>query len=119
MTDSRPPAADVVAFFERNRSELQKKIFDGINAAKYSEGRRRRMAAGMTIKLNGIPCLRATPGRIYDAKSRLRKAAFDFRSLDPKNLINAVAAYCRLEPLAVARLWPEIEKDLFSQSPNL
>ena len=81
--------------------------------------RRRRMAAGMTIKLNGIPCLRATPGRIYDAKSRLRKAAFDFRSLDPKNLINAVAAYCRLEPLAVARLWPEIEKDLFSQSPNL
>jgi hypothetical protein len=105
-------AAEVVAHFERQHAEVLEKFLHTFPSEKYPARVKRRAAARMKVQLGKRPCLKGTPARIYDAKTKLKETARDLPSLDPVKIIAAVAMHLQLDPLTIARLWPEIAREL-------
>lgn len=113
MTDEAPATAEeVVAFFQRQREKEVKKIMSGVNAQKFSPSQLKTMSGNVRFTVGGKPCVRPTPARIYLAKDKLLQTSAGLREVDPRKIINAVAVSCRMEPLTIARLWPEISRRL-------
>lgn len=111
-----PTPAEVVAYFVRQREDCIEKFLEGFDKNKFSPKQIRRAGQKMQVSQNGKPCRLATPVRLYVAKTLLKKNARELRNVDPRKIVSAVAVHCQLEPLPIARYWPEIAAQIANET---